>query len=66
MTVIGTSACAAARDVDFSSIVQLHNVRCSVYRNETNFIVGDCDGFRISIIPEEQEEQFDLPDAPPM
>eukprot|EP00971_Amphidinium_carterae_P330596 6463704-Amphidinium_carterae.1 len=66
MTVIGTSAYAAVRDVEFSSTVQLHNVRCSVYRNETSFIVGDRDGFRISIIPEDQEEQFDLPAAPPM
>eukprot|EP00971_Amphidinium_carterae_P270391 5365223-Amphidinium_carterae.3 len=66
MTVLGTSACAAMRDVDFTSIVQLYNVRCSVYRNETSFIVGDRDGFRISIVPTEQEEQFDLPDAPPM
>eukprot|EP00971_Amphidinium_carterae_P336575 6473010-Amphidinium_carterae.1 len=66
MTVLGTSACVAVRDVDFSSIVQMHNVRCSVYRNETSFIAGDGDGFRVLIIPEEQEERFDLPFAPSM
>eukprot|EP00971_Amphidinium_carterae_P331235 6464684-Amphidinium_carterae.1 len=66
MTIIGTSACAAVSEVEFSSIVQLHKVRCSVYKNETNFIVGDRDGFRVSIIPEDQEDQFQLPAAPPM
>eukprot|EP00971_Amphidinium_carterae_P058558 1158016-Amphidinium_carterae.1 len=66
MTVLGTSACAAVGEVEFSSIVHLHNVRCSIYRNETSLIVGDRDAFRITIVPEEQEEEVDLPAAPPM
>eukprot|EP00971_Amphidinium_carterae_P270390 5365223-Amphidinium_carterae.2 len=66
MTVLGTTACVAVGDVDFSSIVQLRNVRCSIYKEETSFIVSDRDGFRIAIIPEEQEEHYDLPKAPPM
>eukprot|EP00971_Amphidinium_carterae_P151377 3001378-Amphidinium_carterae.3 len=38
-----------------STAAQQCYMRCSVYRNETSFIVGDRDGFRMSIMPEEQE-----------